>query len=191
MADWGCFSRKLQPSLDSAVHILRSHSGYGNSVVPLPRPEGFVLRHGHLRIVYRRYLSENRIVIYAIGCWAINPLAKVWRYFDQRKAVDLLAKKKLYIRRLDCLTDRFEGDPYEGTPTFQMLEVYKRFYRQYVGPADDAELIKRFEYERRATFVSCWQKSENESWLMWKQYCQSGGGFAVQTTERRLNHRSE
>jgi hypothetical protein len=69
-----------------------------------------------------------------------------------------------------------------------MFEVYKRVYRKLLGPASDEDLMKHFEYERRATFVSCWQRSESESWLMWKQYCQRGGGFAVQTTLRRLNH---
>ena len=187
MADWGCFSRTLQAGLDSAVQILQSQSGHGDSMVSLHRPEGFLLRHGGLRFVYRRYPSENRIVIHAIGCWPINPLAKVWRYFDQMKALYLLESGKLYLRRLDLLTDQFEGDPYEGTPTFAMLEAYKQAHRQHVNPANNAELMKRFERERRATFVSCWQRSESESWLMWKQYCRRGGGVAVQTTERRLN----
>lgn len=188
-ADWQCFSRSSQLSLDSAIRILESQAGQGASVVPLPRPQGRVLRHDPLRIVYRLYADENRVVIYAIGCWAINPLAKVWRYFDQRKAVDLLARRELYLRRLDLLTDKFEGDPYEGNPTFGMFDRYKRIYRQHVDPsATDEYLRRRFEHERRATFVSCWQKSETESWLMWKEYCKRGGGFALQTTQRRLNH---
>jgi hypothetical protein len=29
--------------------------------------------------------------------------------------------------------------------------------------------------------------SDDESWLMWKQYCQRGGGFVVQTTIERLS----
>ena len=190
-ADWAYFSCTppcCDALLQSVVCILRSRTEPPGSVVPLARRDGFLLRHERLRIVYRRRSGEGRIVIYAIGERGINPLTKVWRYFDQNKALDLICSKKLYLRRLDLLTHQFEGDPYEGTPTFHMLEVYKRVYRQYVSPADDAELIKRFEQERRATFVSCWQRSESESWLMWKQYCQRGGGFAVQTTLRRLNH---
>ena len=69
-ADWQCFSRRLTPSLEGAVHLLRSDSGYGSSIVPLMRDHGFVLRHGHLRVVYRRAAGERRIVVYAIGCWA-------------------------------------------------------------------------------------------------------------------------
>ncbi len=58
-------------------------------------------------------------------------------------------------------------------------------------PVSDAELMKQFLRERKATFVSCWQKSEYESWLMWKQYCRKedgceGGGVALQTTMKRL-----
>ena len=94
-------------------------------MVPLLRPDGFLLRHGHLRIVYHRHAREGRIIIHAIGCWAINPLAKVWRYFDQEKAESLLNTGKLYLRRLDLLTDEFEGDPYEGSPTYDMFEAWK------------------------------------------------------------------
>jgi hypothetical protein len=167
-ADWEYFS--CAPSccdalIQSAVCIIRSPAEPSGSVVPLARRDGFLLQHERLRIVYRRRTGEGRIVIYAIGERGINPLTKVWRYFDQNKALNLICSKELYLRRLDLLTHQSEGDPYEGTPTFHMLEVYKRFYRQYVKPADDAELIKRFEQERRATFVSCWQRSESESWL--------------------------
>lgn len=190
-ADWEYFSVPLPRSdalLQSAVRILRSKAEPTGSAVLPGREEGFLLRHEHLRIVYRHHASEGRIVIYAIGCRGISPLAKIWRYFDQGKALDLLERNELYLRRLDLLTDEFEGDPYEGTPTFNIFERYKQMRRQYLGPADDAELMLRFQQERQATFVSCWQKSENESWLMWKQYCRRGGGFAVQTTLRRLNH---
>ncbi|HOC54394.1 MAG TPA: hypothetical protein PKI20_02095 [Verrucomicrobiota bacterium] len=111
---------------------------------------------------------------------------KVWRYFDQKKAIHLVETSCLYLRRLDLLTDRYEGDPYEGTPTFNMLQRFKGAYVHIFPDATDAELKEQFRNERRATFVSCWQKSEHESWLMWKQYCQRGGGFALQTTMKRL-----
>jgi hypothetical protein len=187
-ADWQCFSRRLAPSLEAAVHVLRSDAGYGSSVVPLMRDQGFLLRHGHLRVVYRRAPHEKRVVLHAIGCWAVNPLAKVWRYFSQMKAEDLLTTSDLYLRRLDLLTSEFEGDPYEGTPTFHMLYMYRRAHAETLGPIDEGEAMKRYEHERRATFVSCWQKSEHESWWMWKQYCADNGGFALQTTERKLHH---
>lgn len=188
LADWQCFSQKFSPSLEAAIHVLRSDSGYGSSVVPLMRDHGFILRHGHLRVVYRSDAKEKRIVVYAIGCWAVNPLAQVWRYFNQMKAEDLLARSELYLRRLDLLASEFEADPYEGTPTFDMLHAWKSAHAQVLGPIDDAQAMKRYEYERRAIFVSCWQKSEHEAWWMWKQYCSDNGGFALQTTERRLHH---
>jgi hypothetical protein len=104
------------------------------------------------------------------------------------KAEDLLRTSDLYLRRLDLLTSEFEGDPYEGTPTFHMLHMWKRAHADVLDPIDDAEAMKRYEHERRATFVCCWQKSEHESWWMWKQYCADKGGFALQTTERKLHH---
>ena len=118
--------------------------------------------------------------------------AKVWRYFDQRKAKHLIETSKLYLRRLDLLTDAYEGDPYEGTPTFAIFQGWKEARLQAGLPAaSDAELMRHFERERKSTFVSCWQKSEYESWLMWKQYCRKGdgfegGGFALQTTMKRI-----
>jgi hypothetical protein len=53
---------------------------------------------------------------------AIQPTKKVWRYFDQKKAVHLIETSHLYLRRLDLLTDYYEGDPYEGNPTFSLIE---------------------------------------------------------------------
>ncbi len=111
---------------------------------------------------------------------------KVWRYFDQKKAKHLIESSRLYLRRLDLLTDRYEGDPYEGTPTFNMFLRLKQAYLQAFPNASDTELMKQFVNERKATFVSCWQKSRHESWLMWKQYCRGGGGFALQTTMTQL-----
>lgn len=121
----------------------------------------------------------------------IQPAQKVWRYFDQKKAVDLIKTSQLYLRRLDLLTDYYEGDPYEGNPTFSLIENDKAAYFKAFGDADEASIRKGFEDERKATFVSCWQMSDVESWLMWKQYCQRGGGFAVQTTIERLSALSD
>jgi hypothetical protein len=121
----------------------------------------------------------------------IQPTKKVWRYFDQKKAVHLIETSHLYLRRLDLLTDYYEGDPYEGNPTFSFIEGDMYDHSQVFGHADEASIRKEFEYERKATFVSCWQISDYESWLMWKQYCQRGGGFAVQTTIKRLSALSD
>jgi hypothetical protein len=117
----------------------------------------------------------------------IQPTTKVWRYFDQKKAVHLIKTSHLYLRRLDLLTDYYEGDPYEGNPTFSLVEGDMYAQHRVLGDANEASIRKEFEYERMATFVSCWQMADYESWLMWKQYCQRGGGFVVQTTIKRLS----
>ena len=121
----------------------------------------------------------------------IMETSKVWRYLDQKKAIDFIRTSQLYLRRLDLLTDFFEGDPYEGNPTFSLIEDDMNTHSQVFGHADEASIRKEYEYERKATFVSCWQLSDCESWLMWKQYCQRGGGFAVQTTIKRLKALSD
>jgi hypothetical protein len=117
-----------------------------------------------------------------------EPTKKVWRYLDQEKAIHLFTTSLLYLRRLDLLTDYFEGDPYEGNPTFSLIDGVAHSHLQAFGHANEASIRKKFGCERKATFVSCWQMAECESWLMWKQYCRGGGGggVAVQTTISRL-----
>jgi hypothetical protein len=129
-----------------------------------------------------RFIAEKNV---------IKPADKVWRYFDQAKAVHLIKTSQLYLRRLDLLTDYYEGDPYEGNPTFSLIEGDMYAHSKVFGHADEVNIRKEFEYERKATFVSCWQMSDYDSWLMWKQYCQRGGGVAVQTTIRRLSALSD
>ena len=112
---------------------------------------------------------------------------KVWRYFDQTKAEHFVKTSKIYLRRLDLLTSFFEGDPYEGNPTFSLIEIDLNAHQNAFGHADENEIKQQYRDEQKATFVSCWQMSDCESWLMWKQYCNKGGGFAVQTDVKRLS----
>ena len=180
--DWECFSAGTQQTLLRAIDELRAGLGAGNGVLRLSRNDCFLLRRGPMRCVYRRNAANCQVVVFGFGVWAINPLQKIWRYFSQDKAEDLVRTSELYLRRLDRLLDAFEA-----TPTFAMYEDHRRALVGSMGFAADHHL-DFFDHLRRALYVSCWQKSEHESFAMWKGYCPDDGGFAIQTTERRLHH---
>lgn len=44
------------------------------------------------------------------------------------------------------------------------------------------------EITRGTTYVCCWTRREHESYLAWRHYCPSGGGFAIKSTLRRIDH---
>jgi hypothetical protein len=55
---------------------------------------------------------------------------------------------------------------------------------KYEGAMERAERIIRTG--RRQTFVSCWSASEYESHALWRIYCPSHHGVALQTTFSKL-----
>jgi hypothetical protein len=90
-----------------------------------------------------------------------NPDEPVWRYMDLAKYVDLLARKKLHMCRVDCFEDPFEASLPDGhVPAFR-----KR--------------MRLFREARRNTYVSCWRRGSDESEAMWKLYCGDAGGVAI------------
>jgi mRNA-degrading endonuclease RelE of RelBE toxin-antitoxin system len=144
--------------------------------------DGWVLNEGPFRIVYDVDDASRSFVVFGIACWACNPMLKVWRYLDQSKAEDLVRTGELYFRRLDLLEDK-----YEATPTLAHYLDYEAA-RKRVFPADSPTGDTLFDGRKLSAFACCWRMSPHESWLMWKQYCQKNGGFAIQTTWRKLGH---
>jgi hypothetical protein len=143
---------------------------------------GWVLNDGPFRIVYNVDDASRSFVVFGIACWACNPMLKVWRYLDQPKAEDLVRTGELYFRRLDLLEDN-----YEATPTLAHYLDYEAA-RKRVFPADSPTGDTLFDARKLSAFVCCWRMGPHESWLMWKQYCPKNGGFAIQTTWRKLGH---
>ena len=172
----GSVKGKLQQSLSSlpASHGTRAS---GRTV-----GGGWVLNDGPFRIVYGVDDAARSFVIFGIACWACNPMLKVWRYLDQSKAEDLVRTGELYFRRLDLLEDK-----YEATPTLARYVDYEAA-RKRVFPADSPTNDTPFHARKLSAFACCWRMSPHESWLMWKQYCPKNGGFAIQTTWRKLHH---
>ena len=122
----------------------------------------------------------------AIANAKINPLGKIWKYFKQSHAEDLLQTSELFFCRADCLT----VDPYECRQPVRAIQRHKQAL-EAVYPGKGHEFVEGFEFLRDSSYVCCWTQREQESYLAWKHYCPENGkegGFALQTTERRMFH---
>ena len=113
---------------------------------------------------------------------------KVWRYMSFARFVWLLQKKQLWLSRADLL-----GDPWEITLAGnQLAHVISRhpILRLPLPDVMPETAMQRSEriikMWRRQTFVSCWSASDHESHALWRIYCQSAEGVAIQTTLARL-----
>jgi hypothetical protein len=86
----------------------------------------------------------------------------------------MLSTHALAFTRVDSLEDPFEG----SVPA----SVYEEWKAQNGGLIDRAR-----SGLRRQTFVSCWHANNVESEAMWRLYCGSRDGIALQTTYEKLD----
>jgi hypothetical protein len=98
----------------------------------------------------------------------------------------LLQKKKLWLSRADRL-----GDPWEISLAGSQLEdVISRHPITPIGEKRRETAMERSEriirLWRQNAFISCWSASEHESHALWRIYCGSADGVAIQTTFARL-----
>ena len=110
-----------------------------------------------------------------------SPGAKLWRYMDFMKFIDLLDRKELFFARGDKLDDAFEGSlPRVNSPA-----------RSHLFPHDAPEerieevrqaILNIFKSSRSSISVNCWHENEYESAAMWQLYAKDNGGIAVRTT---------
>jgi hypothetical protein len=111
----------------------------------------------------------------------------VWRYMSFAKFVWTIQNKCLWLTRADLL-----GDPWEISLSGEQLQLV--IDRHPITPTGEAqketaeERTKRIiNLWRRNTFISCWNKSPNESNALWKIYCKNADGVVLQTTYEKLN----
>jgi hypothetical protein len=104
------------------------------------------------------------------------------------RLVWLLMKKQLWMSRIDLL-----GDPWEialaGDQLAHVIETQPMVTLPLpaVMPERAMERSERIiKAWRRQTFVSCWSASAHESHALWRIYCPSREGVAIQTTLARL-----
>jgi len=99
----------------------------------------------------------------------------------------LLQKKRLWLSRSDLL-----GDPWEiALAGDQLAHVISRHPpRDILSPEPHEgarERSERITKEwRRRTYVNCWSASKHESDALWRIYCRSVEGVAIQTTFAEL-----
>ena len=108
---------------------------------------------------------------------------KVWRYMDLAKFIWLLKEKKLFLSRLDKLSD-----PYEGSLTTKTIAGINAFLNHHKAKTSWDELSQEYRRNRATTFVCCWHANEHESEAMWRLYGRNGNGIAIQSTYQELVH---
>jgi hypothetical protein len=145
---------------------------------------GRLISEGPFRIILKPGSHPGEDVVVAVASAGINPLQKIWRYFDERKAVDLIESGTLYLCRLDKLVN----DPLEGRLPANVKRSRIRIFEEVFGPDAVHVVEKDEEIVRGTTYVSCWTRRDHESFLAWRHYCPSNGGFAIQSTWRQIAH---
>jgi hypothetical protein len=120
-----------------------------------------------------------------------NQDAKVWRYSNLAKLLDVLDKKSLYFARPDTF-----GDPYEGTVPKANREQAREVYRPQFKTDEDfnthfQKMRQAFEQGvgilKQQMVVSCWHLNEYESAAMWEIYSADNHGVAIQSTFKKLS----
>jgi len=112
----------------------------------------------------------------------LNPDTKVWRYMGFGKFLWMLQRKELWLSNAAQL-----GDKWELMPLGKQLNshIISRSETMSSTEATDefALIVKNL---LKKTFVNCWSASEHESYALWKIFCPSSEGIAIQTTLGRL-----
>jgi hypothetical protein len=116
---------------------------------------------------------------------------KVWRYMSFSRFVWLLQKKRLWLSRADLLGDPWEislaGNQLEHVIARHPITPITEYHLYEKKPETALQRSKRIiKMWRRQTFVCCWSASEHESHALWRIYCHSFEGVAVQTTLGKL-----
>lgn len=113
---------------------------------------------------------------------------KVWRYMSFGRFVWLLQKRQLWLSRADLLGDPWEialvGEQFKFVISrHPPMDIFSK-KRHESAQERSARIIKLW---RRTTFVNCWSTSEHESHALWRIYCRSADGVALQTTFTKLS----
>jgi len=117
---------------------------------------------------------------------------RIWRYMDFTKFVSLLEKKALFFPRADKLGDSFEGSFPKAYIDYFNANLDKIFRPETWGLINREQAPKGFSRARRTArkfvAISCWNMQEEESAALWKLYCSTFNGIAIQSTIRRLKN---
>lgn len=183
LADLECFGNgEVRSQLEKELQDVHTNQDTKNRI-SLVCGRGWLVSAGPFRIILGTANITGRTFVASLAAAGINPLAKIWRYFDQKKAKYLIKTSSLYCARLDQFPDPNEGKlPYLAKQR-QIQMVCSVFGSRAEKADEDGEAILRGN-----TYASCWTLREFESHLAWKNYCPANGGFAIQSTWRRVAH---
>jgi hypothetical protein len=112
----------------------------------------------------------------------IEPNIRVWRYMSFAKLVWILQNKQLWLTSAELLDDRWELMP-NGNQLGRIITARPPSISPEVAHESIANALKA---QRKHTFVNCWTASDHESHALWRLYCPSTEGVAIQTTLHRL-----
>lgn len=108
--------------------------------------------------------------------------AKVWRYIDFVKYVNMLDKSSLYFVRADKL-----DDPFEGSFTKANIKLRPQAYANTPITPEVITKITSFVRQSKAfTAINSWHLNDSESAAMWNLYAKNNQGIAIQSTFKRL-----
>ncbi|MFZ5908638.1 MAG: hypothetical protein ACOYYU_01325 [Chloroflexota bacterium] len=113
---------------------------------------------------------------------AILPNTRVWRYMSFAKFVTVLLDKQLWLSCANLLDDRWEVMPNNQ----QIKAIFSKHSSSKTFEISRDTIAKNVKELRQNTFINCWSASEHESLALWRIYCPSSEGVAIQTTFERL-----
>lgn len=112
----------------------------------------------------------------------LQPGTRVWRYMSFAKLVWMLQNKQLWLSSAELLDDKWEV-MLDGP---QLNTIINKRPTSVSAEAARDRAAKIVTTLRKQTFINCWTASEHESHALWRIYCPSPEGVAIQTTLDRL-----
>lgn len=118
---------------------------------------------------------------------ASAPDTAVWRYLSLPKFLWLLQRKALWLSNMRTLQDAWEGSP-PVTVAAEDLNRANAYPATMKGSywGHFIENQKAIQLLRASSYVSCWTQCSYESFALWKLYCSTNDGVAIQTSLKSL-----
>lgn len=107
---------------------------------------------------------------------------KIWKYLDLFKYLDLISANKLFLLRVDCYNDKFEG---KGHDSKKLSEIFEQ--NDLKAPNNILGGLEQVNKSiRESSYVNCWHINEHESSVMWDAYSNPNGGIVIESTVGQL-----
>lgn len=119
-----------------------------------------------------KFPMENTFV------WPVDPVAAIWRYMTFERFKWMLDNRALWFSSVSQFADPLEGS---------LTEIEdQEFSAAYDGTVRRAARMHTEQFSRHRVMANCWHLRRHECALMWRAYCDTDKGIAVQSTFARL-----